>query len=96
VTNSAAASEPDEKKEDSLPSVDPEEVKDPEKSATRSVNPLYWYGILVPPALRSAQSHFVSATVGPILRVTALSKELRYLEIEIGRTRKATKKLDKV
>ncbi|PVH92829.1 hypothetical protein DM02DRAFT_662574 [Periconia macrospinosa] len=56
-------------------------------------DPLRWFGILVPSALRSAQSYFVSAVEGPLSQIANLSKELRQQEMEIGRLRKQLKKL---
>ncbi|KAF2184836.1 hypothetical protein K469DRAFT_727048 [Zopfia rhizophila CBS 207.26] len=61
-------------------------------SKTRS-DPLRWFGILVPPALRTAQSSFVSAVEGPIPHLVFLMKELRKLEVDIGRLRKQLKKM---
>ncbi|KAF2476264.1 uncharacterized protein BDR25DRAFT_331154 [Lindgomyces ingoldianus] len=56
-------------------------------------DPLHWFGILVPPALRSTQSSFISAVEGPIPQVVTLMKELRKQEVEIARLRKQIKKL---
>jgi hypothetical protein len=67
-----------------------------EETDSKLVDPIRWYGILVPPALRTAQTQFVSAIEGPMPQVIGLSKDLRNLEIDIGRTRKAMKKLGKV
>lgn len=56
-------------------------------------DPIRWFGILVPPALRAAQSVFKSAVledVGPLLRVDA---EMKEVEIEIRRARKKLRKL---
>ena len=67
-----------------------------EKGEQRKQNmddPLRWFGILVPPALRSAQANFVSAVEGPIPHIITLTKELRELEHQIARLRKSTKKL---
>ncbi|KAF2805390.1 uncharacterized protein BDZ99DRAFT_480768 [Mytilinidion resinicola] len=67
---------------------------DENPTSTKSVDPIRWFGILVPPALRSAQSSFVSAIEGPIPRLATLSKELRNLQIEIGRARKRLRKIE--
>ncbi|ORX91998.1 hypothetical protein BCR34DRAFT_594959 [Clohesyomyces aquaticus] len=56
------------------------------------LDPLRWFGILVPPELRSAQSSFVSAVEGRLPEVVTVMKELRRLEVEIGRLRKQIKK----
>jgi hypothetical protein len=67
-----------------------------EKAESKSADPIRWFGILVPPALRLAQSHFISAVEGPVPQVANLARELRAMEIKIGRARKAIRKLDKV
>jgi hypothetical protein len=67
-----------------------------EKEEQREQNvadPLRWFGILVPPALRSAQANFTSAVEGPIPLVINLTKELHGLEHEMSRLKKSTKKL---
>ncbi|KAF2877104.1 hypothetical protein BDV95DRAFT_601518 [Massariosphaeria phaeospora] len=56
-------------------------------------DPLRWFGILVPPALRSTQASFVSAVHGPIPRLASLVKDLRKQEVDIARLRKQMKKL---
>ncbi|KAF2090340.1 hypothetical protein K490DRAFT_63219 [Saccharata proteae CBS 121410] len=74
-----------------------EESKKSEKStesAEKHVDPIKWFGILVPPALRTAQKHFVGVVEESVPDVTNLSDELRSIEIEIGRTRKKIRKLD--
>ncbi|EOD44666.1 hypothetical protein UCRNP2_8619 [Neofusicoccum parvum UCRNP2] len=58
----------------------------------RPDDPIRWFGILVPPALRCAQSSFVRAVEGPVPRIVGLAAELRELEIEVGRARKAIRK----
>lgn len=64
-----------------------------EQDAVPARDPIRWFGILVPSALRSAQSYFVSALEGPVPEMASLSKDLRQQEIEIGRLRKQLKKL---
>jgi hypothetical protein len=56
------------------------------------VDPLRWFGILVPPALRSAQSSFISTVEGSVPHLASVAKELRIQEIEIGRVRKQIKR----
>ena len=67
-----------------------ENEKHPAEAA--GVDPLRMFGILVPPALRSAQASFREAVDGPVVRLAALTGELRALEREIGRTRKSIRK----
>ncbi|OAL57073.1 hypothetical protein IQ07DRAFT_496745 [Pyrenochaeta sp. DS3sAY3a] len=67
--------------------------KGTEKGTTKSTNPLHWFGILVPPALRTAQFTFISTVEGPIPQLACLTRDLRNQEIEIGRLRKQIKKL---
>jgi coiled-coil domain-containing protein 115 len=54
-------------------------------------DPLSWFGILVPPALRSAQGSFAQA-VECLPRLAEVSREMRLLESEIGRSRKDLKR----
>lgn len=56
-------------------------------------DPLRWFGILVPAALRSAQSSFVSAVQGPIPELATLIRDLRRQEADIARLRKQIRKL---
>jgi hypothetical protein len=56
-------------------------------------DPIRWFGILVPPTLRSAQASFVSAVEGPLPQLANLARDLRQQEIDIGRLRKQLKKL---
>jgi hypothetical protein len=71
----------------------PEESKKHESTKARAVDPLRWYGILVPPALRSAQSNFVSVVESSVPNLATVARDLRDQEIEIGRLRKQMKKL---
>jgi hypothetical protein len=81
---------------DRPPVADGDEEKEGQpKQDVKVVDPLRWFGVLVPPALRSAQSSFVKVTEGPMIQIATLSKALRGLEIEIGRQRKAIRKLEK-
>jgi hypothetical protein len=59
-------------------------------------DPLRWFGVLVPPALRSAQASFTTVVESMVPELVASQQKLRALEIEIGRTRKLIKKLGKV
>lgn len=56
-------------------------------------DPLRWFGILVPPALRSAQTDFAIAVEGPIERIVNLTRQMHQLEHDISRARKSTKKI---
>lgn len=77
--------------------VQPQESKEnpstKDKASTKVKDPIRWFGILVPPALRTAQQTFTSAFEGPIPQLAAISRDLRNQEIEIGRVRKQIKKL---
>ncbi|KAF2405223.1 hypothetical protein EJ06DRAFT_468898 [Trichodelitschia bisporula] len=81
--------------EPSKPACSEDEKEDPHLGRRPSVDPIRWFGILVPQPLRTAQAHFTEAVVGPLPRIASLAKKLRALEIRIGRTRKAIKKLEK-
>lgn len=64
------------------------------RASTTCTTPLRWFGILVPPALRTAQSTFASAVEGPIPQLASLVKDLRKQEVDIARLRKQIKKLE--
>ncbi|OJD37365.1 uncharacterized protein BKCO1_700050 [Diplodia corticola] len=55
-------------------------------------DPIRWFGILVPPALRNAQGRFIQAVEGPVPKLVNVAAGMRELEIEIGRARKAIRK----
>ncbi|KAI6823171.1 hypothetical protein KC340_g11882 [Hortaea werneckii] len=61
--------------------------------ATRS--PLTWFGILTPRELRSAQQSFSTAISSPTESAVNATREMRQLEAEINRTRKAVRKAEK-
>ena len=76
--------------------VDSEEKHDPEPKTKSPPNPLQWYGVLVPPQLRSAQSSFVKAVESPVVQAVNATRSMREVEVEIGRTRKLIRKAEKV
>jgi len=63
------------------------------KQSSLVKDPLKWFGILVPPTLRTAQSQFIAAVQGPLPQLATTLKEMRRMESEIGRLRKTIKKL---
>ncbi|KAI8937612.1 hypothetical protein NX059_005322 [Plenodomus lindquistii] len=82
-----------EAKEESTTSDAEEEKGKAGNGAVKPPDPLRWFGILVPPALRNAQSTFIAAVEGAIPRLATVAMDLRSQEIEIGRMRKHIKKL---
>lgn len=57
-------------------------------------DPLRWFGILVPPALRSAQSSFVSAAEDSVPSLATVMAEMRNVEGEVGRVRSKIESLE--
>lgn len=55
-------------------------------------DPLNWFGILVPPALRASQSSFRSAVIDMIPALASTTNEMKEVEIEVRRVRKRLKK----
>ena len=85
-----------------------EETKSDQSEESKPTNPLRWYGVLVPPELRRAQSAFTAATGGssapeesdencngPIADAVNAARGMRDIEAEIRKIRKAVKKAEK-
>jgi hypothetical protein len=85
-----------------------EETKSDQSEESKPTNPLRWYGVLVPPELRRAQSAFTAATEGssaseesdetcngPIADAVNAARGMRDIEAEIRKIRKAVKKAEK-
>ncbi|EEP75643.1 predicted protein [Uncinocarpus reesii 1704] len=51
-------------------------------------NPIHWFGILVPPALRAAQNSFTSALDGPLPTLANVITEMHEVEQKISDLRK--------
>lgn len=65
---------------------------DDAKKRSKVVDPLRWFGVLVPPALRSAQGSFIQAVEGPVPRLLNIVRDMRSLESDISRLRKEIKR----
>jgi hypothetical protein len=74
---------------------DTPESENKESSSKKLGDPLHWFGILVPPALRSSQKSFISAFDGPIIDATNSAQALRHVTLEIRRLRKLIKRAEK-
>jgi hypothetical protein len=83
-----------------------EDEKTEEAEKPKPVNPLRWYGILVPPELRKAQSSFSMVlgnlsntacdfTDSPITNAVNATRGLREVETELRKVRKSLKKAEK-
>lgn len=66
-----------------------------EEQFTRPLDPIHWFGVLVPPSLRQAQKSFNDVVTISIPRILTLSSQMREVEMEIGRTRKTIKRREK-
>ncbi|KAH8719399.1 hypothetical protein GQ44DRAFT_623606 [Phaeosphaeriaceae sp. PMI808] len=75
------------------PSATLEESKETASEQKPPTDPLHWFGILVPSALRTAQSSFISVVEEAIPQLMTVTKDLRQQEMEIGRVRKQLKKI---
>lgn len=60
---------------------------DSEATANNVTNPLNWYGIFTPPALRQTQSCFTTAVTSLIPELLDATSALQSLERQIGRLR---------
>lgn len=68
------------------------ESQDVEQGPQSVRDPLRWFGILVPPALRASQSSFKSAAINDVPSLASIMKEMNEVEIEIRRARKKLRK----
>ena len=66
--------------------------EDTETGSNRTRDPLNWFGILVPSALRTAQSRFKYVVADLVPALASISKDMREVEIEVRRARKRMKK----
>ena len=69
-------------------------VRNPAKTPLES-DPLRWFGILVPPALRSAQTSFSSAVDNAIAEAVNAARAMRECEVEIRKLRKEIRKAER-
>ena len=60
------------------------------KSKSKKVytDPLLWFGTLVPPVLRTAQSEFKFAVMEQVTQLATITRKMEDVEIEIRRLRK--------
>ncbi|KAJ6115037.1 hypothetical protein N7486_000815 [Penicillium sp. IBT 16267x] len=83
--DTGATAERDSPVDNSAPPKSPVKSKGPQKS--RPSDPLYWYGILVPPSLRTAQKSFADGIHNEVPALAAVVVEMRSLEDKINRLR---------
>lgn len=57
-------------------------------AATAAKNPIRWFGVLVPQALREAQSQSIKVAEDIIPRLVSVEAEMAHVEIEVRRARK--------
>jgi hypothetical protein len=74
---------------------EPNEKHAPDDQSTRPLDPIHWFGVLVPPSLRKAQKSFTDVVTVSVPNILNLSSQMRKLEMEIGRTRKTIKRREK-
>lgn len=92
ATETAAATEKDDdSNDDNVAAASQAEKKQQQKTKAAAAdkgNPLRWFGVLVPQALRDAQGHAVRAVEDLIPRVVSVEAEMAAVEIEVRRARK--------
>lgn len=76
-------------------SVDGGTQKDAKTDDAKIVDPIRWFGILVPSALRTAQKAFIQAVEEPVPQLVELARQMRIKEVEISRLRKRIVKAQK-
>ncbi|KEQ61330.1 uncharacterized protein M437DRAFT_17531, partial [Aureobasidium melanogenum CBS 110374] len=90
---STPPTESEEKRPDEQSHENKSEQADGKESAQKKVrDPIHWYGILVPPSLRSSQTSFKSAIQNPIIEAANSAQALRHVSMEIRKLRKDIKK----
>ena len=88
---SVSTLQPMSKGTESKQAKDDERLESVEKAAelkASTLDPLLWFGVLVPPTIKASQSSFRDAVTTTIPSLANVSKEMKDLEIEIRRTRK--------
>lgn len=85
-----------------LPTPEPEDKNDADEKKEEEpqrlpVDPLRQFGILIPPALKSAQKSFAKAVrdEDALIKAVNATRELREVEVEIRKARKVLKKAEK-
>ena len=53
----------------------------------RSLDPITWYGILVPPSLRSSQQYFTEAVANHVPELASVMAEMQAIEKEVDDVR---------
>lgn len=79
--------------EQSMVKGDRAEVETGNVSKHSIADPLNWFGILVPQALRASQSSFKHAVTETVPLLANLSNEMKRTEIDIRRMRKKIRKM---
>lgn len=84
----AAATPPSSSTSEPLESEGDGEEKASEKKHAAATNPIRWFGVLVPQALRDAQSQSVMVVEDIIPQLVSVEAQMAHLEIEVRRARK--------
>ncbi|RGP80259.1 vacuolar atpase assembly vma22 [Fusarium longipes] len=70
------------------------EEKPAEKKRNKNKNPLHWFGLFAPMALRTAQTQSVKAVEDIIPKLVSINAEMLHVEIEVRRARKRRAKTE--
>lgn len=76
------------------PESEAEEEKPAEKKRKKNKNPLHWFGLFAPMALRTAQTQSVQAIEDIIPQLVSINTEMLNVEIEVRRARKRRAKTE--
>ena len=92
----SAAADPtkvgDDEESESAAGISETPLEEKGKTSGLPCDPLNWFGILVPPALRASQTNFKSAVIDIIPALASTMNEMKGVEIEVRRARKKLKK----
>ncbi|OAA71381.1 hypothetical protein ISF_01932 [Cordyceps fumosorosea ARSEF 2679] len=72
-----------------------QDEEDAERKKRAAKNPLRWFGVLVPQALRDAQTEAVRTVEDVVPRLASVQAEMAHVEIEVRRARKRRAKAGK-
>lgn len=81
---------------DPIPTTDQEETPEDLKRKNLAMNPLRWFGVLVPPDLRSSQKSFAAGVDNAVADAVNAARAMREIEVAIRKARKDIQKAERL